>query len=129
MGYGYTSRAGAMVGHDHVRRYEVNRVRSILSMGDRHLTAKFKIVDRALDEAECDVSKAAELVKNHPEVASQFAKLKIREELFKKLPMGRPPSGLVEKAMREAGGDISKAADLLTKDPTVQEGAKNQMLF
>jgi len=121
---GDVAEALLLLARDQARRSEVAGVRGRLREEDAGFTARFHQVDRALDDAGRNVQEAAAALLQDQEVTSRLAKLRVREQLFKAMPMAHPSSRQVESAIREADGDAEKAASLLQESPAVQEGAK-----
>lgn len=106
------------------RRSEVARVRLQLQQENPHMTARYSLVDKALDAAKRDVNEAVSILMKDPEINRHVERLETREKLFKVMPMAHPSSKQVEAAIEKSGGDLGKAAELLRESPEVQEGAK-----
>lgn len=106
------------------RRQEVAEVRRGLQAVDHRYTVRFSQVNRALDQSKGLVDAAVELLLEDPTVKLSADKLKVRETLFAKMPMAHPKNVEIEKALQLCGGQMEKAATILSKDPLVQESAK-----
>lgn len=84
------------------RRDEVARVRKQLASRDPYRTAKFRQVEKALEECDGNIQLAVEKLMADKCVRLQAEKLRVREALYKEMPMAHPTSREVERAINAA---------------------------
>lgn len=113
-----------LVAAQQARRSEIRRVRRQVAGENTDIVIPHDVVSKALDDVDGDVGRACVIVREHPRVVKYREKFEARRELFKALPMARPKSSELEKALADAGGNVKEAARLLADDPKVQEDAQ-----